>query len=95
MKDITTYINEADNRKPQTEKPGESWVAIDIVTPDDNAENQNKEKRSYRVVTYDTYMDMKKSGRMSNGTKIIYVDSLGPSCPSKEKAQEYIKKKKQ
>ena len=94
MKDITTYINETDNRKPQTEKPGESWVAIDIITPDTNSEDKTKEKRSYRVVTYDTYIDMKKSGRMANGTKIIYVDALGPSCPSKEKAQEYIKKKK-
>lgn len=92
MKDITTYIHEADNKKPQTDVPGESWVAIEVVTPD--KDDSTKTKSSTRVVTYDTYIDMKKSGSSSNGTKIISVNALSPSCPSKEKAQEYTKKKK-
>jgi hypothetical protein len=37
-------------------------------------------------------MDMKKSGQASNGTKVISVNAISPSCPSKEKAQEYTKK---
>lgn len=91
MKDLTTFIIEAE-KKTQVETPGETWVAIEIVTPDKNSEDPTKTKSSKRVVSYNTYMDMKKSGQSSNGTKVISVNAISPSCPSKEKAQEYTKK---
>ena len=91
MKDLTTFIIEAE-KKTQVETPGETWVAIEIVTPDKNSEDPTKTKSSKRVVSYNTYMDMKKSGQVSNGTKVISVNAISPSCPSKEKAQEYTKK---
>ena len=91
MKDLTTFIIEAE-KKTQVETPGETWVAIEIVTPDKNSEDPTKTKSSKRIVSYNTYMDMKKSGQASNGTKVISVNAISPSCPSKEKAQEYTKK---
>ena len=90
MKDIKTYIDEA-NKKEET---GKSWVAIEIVMPNENSEDGEKEKRSKRVVTYDTYMSMKNSGQMSSGKKIISVNTIGPSVASKEKAEEYIRNNK-
>ena len=69
MKDLKTFIIEAE-KKTQVETPGETWVAIEIVTPDKNSEDPTKTKSSKRVVSYNTYMDMKKSGQASNGTKL-------------------------
>lgn len=92
MKDLTIYLIEAE-KKTQVETPGETWVAIEIVTPDKNSEDPTKTKSSKRVVSYNTYMDMKKTGKSSNGTKVISVNAIGSSCPSKEMAQEYINKK--
>lgn len=91
MKDLTTFIIETE-KKTQVETPGETWVAIEVVTPDKNSKDPTKTKSSTRVVNYNTYMDMKKNGRASNGTKIISINAISPSCPSKEKAQEYTKK---
>lgn len=91
MKDITSYLIEAE-QKPKVQEPGETWVAIEIVTSDNNSEDPTKTKSSKRVVSYNTYMNMKKSGQASNGTKVISVNAISPSCPSKEKAQEYTKK---
>ena len=91
MKDLTIYLIEAE-QKPKVQEPGETYVAIEVVTPDKNSEDPTKTKSSRRVVSYNTYMDMKSTGRMSNGTRVLSVNSLGPSCPSKEKAQEYTKK---
>lgn len=91
MKNLTTYIIESE-RKPKAETVGETWVAIEIVIPDKNSGDPTKTKSSKRVVSYNTYIDMKKTGRASNGTKIISVNAISPSCPSKENAQKYTKK---
>ena len=91
MKDIVTYINETNK---QSEQSGESWVAIEVVMPNENSEDGEKEKRSKRVVNYNTYMNMKNSGQTSNGSKIISVNTIGPSVASKEKAEEYLKTNK-
>lgn len=90
MKDLKTYINEVNK---QNEQSGDSWVAIEIVTLNETPEDGEKEKRSKRVVNYNTYMDMKNNGCMSNGKKIISVNTIGPSVASKEKAEEYIHNK--
>lgn len=90
MKDLTAFIIEAD-KNSQNQKPGESWVKIEIISLD--KEDTTKEKHSTRVVSYNTYMEMKKNGRASNGEKIISVNAISPSYPSKEQAQEYKKNK--
>lgn len=88
MKDIITYINEA-----KTNANSDSWIAVEIVVPNDNPEDDKKEKRSKRVVNYSTYVNMKNSGYTTNGKKIISINAIGKSVPSKEKAKEYIKTK--
>ena len=90
MKDLKTYINETNK---QIESTGESWVAVEVVMPNENSEDGEKEKRSKKVVSYNTYMDMKNSGKTSSGARIISVTTIGPSVASKEKAQEYISNK--
>ena len=92
MKDIKTYINESS--KNNNNSTGDSWVAIEVVMPNDNSENGEKTKCSKRVVNYNTYMNMKNSGQTTNGTKIISVTTIGPSVASREKAEEYIHNKK-
>ena len=92
MKDIKTYISESS--KNNSNSTGDSWVAIEVVMPNENSEDNEKEKRSKRVVSYNTYMNMKNSGQTSNGSKIISVNTIGPSVASKEKAEEYIHNKK-
>ena len=64
MIDLITYINETNKR---SESSGNSWVAIEVVMPNENSEDNEKEKRSKRVVSYNTYMNMKNSGQTSNG----------------------------
>ena len=86
MKDIITYINEA-----KTNTNSDSWIAIEIVLPNDNPEDDKKEKRSKRVVNYSTYVNMKNSGYTTNGKKIISINAIGKSVTSKEKVQEYKK----
>ena len=88
MKDIITYINET-----KTNSNSDSWIAVEIVVPNDNPEDDKKEKRSKRVVNYGTYVNMKNSGYTTNGKKIISINAIGKSVPSKEKAKEYIKTK--
>ena len=92
MKDIKTYINESS--KNNSNSTGDSWVAIEVIMPNDNSENGEKTKRSKRVVSYNTYMNMKNSGQSSNGSKIISVTTIGASVASREKAEEYIHNKK-
>ena len=91
MKDIKTYINESS--KNDNNSTGDSWVAIEVVMPNENSEDDEKEKRSKRVVTYSTYVNMKNNGQTSSGAKIISVNTIGPSVASKEKAEEYIHSK--
>ena len=92
MKDIKTYINESS--KNNNNSNGDSWVAIEVVMPNDNSENGEKTKSSKRVVSYNTYMNMKNNGQSSNGSKIISVTTIGPSVASRDKAEEYIHSKK-
>lgn len=90
MKDLKSYINEVKNN--DSNASGDSWIAIEIVVPNENNEDDKKEKRSKRVVTYSTYINMKNSGLTTNGKKIISINTIGKSVPSKEQAKEYIKK---
>ena len=51
MKDITSFINESS--KNNNNSNGDSWVAIEVVMPNDNSENGEKTKCSKRVVNYE------------------------------------------
>ena len=80
MKDIIEYINEAvENKK---------WVAIEVTTAADHY--HSKDSTSQRVVSYDTYLDMKEKGHTKGYMTIKYIDKLSPICSTKEQAMEYI-----
>lgn len=81
MKDINEYI---------LEKAGDSgkWVAIEITTAADYY--HSKDTTSQRVVSYDTYLDMKEKGRTKGYMTIKYLDMLSPVCRSKDDAMTYI-----
>ena len=81
MKDINEYI---------LEKAGDSgkWVAIEITTASDFY--HDKDTTSQRVVSYDTYLDMKEEGRTKGYMTIKYLDMISPVCRSKDDAMTYI-----
>lgn len=81
MKDIKEFI---------LERAGDSgkWVAIQVTTSDHYY--SDKETTSQRVVSYDTYLDMKEKGRTKGYMTIKYLDMLSPVCNNKERAMEYI-----
>ena len=81
MKDIKEFI---------LEKAGDSgkWVAIEITTAADHY--HSKDTTSQRVVSYDTYLEMKEKGRTKGYMTIKYLDMLSPVCRSKEDAMTYI-----
>lgn len=80
MKDIKQYINEAAQNK--------QWVAIEVTTAADHY--HSKDSTSQRVVSYDTYLDMKENGHTKGMMTIKYIEKLSPVCNTKEQAMEYI-----
>jgi len=79
MKDITTFINESAEKK---------WVAISVTTDADYY--HPKETTSQRVVSLDTYQDMKDKGQTKGYMTIKYIEKISPVCKTKEEAMEYI-----
>lgn len=80
MKDICTFITEASADK--------QWVAISVTTAADDY--HKKDTTSQRVVSYDTYQEMKERGYTKGYMAIKYIEKLSPVCKSKEAAMEYI-----
>ena len=79
MKGIINYINE--------QKADTKWVAIEITTEDHFS---NKTHTSQRVVSYDTYQELRYNGYTKGMTKIISIDVLGSPSRDKEIAMSYI-----
>lgn len=81
MKSINKYI---------TEKAGDSgkWVAIEITTAADGI--HDKDKTSQRVISLDTYYDMKEKGYTKGQMTIKYLNKISPVCNSKEAAMSYL-----
>ena len=80
MKSLNNYINEAikDNK----------WIAIEVTT--EAYHYHSKDSTSQRVVSYDTYLDMKEKGYTRGMMKVKHVEKLSPVCNTKEQAMEYI-----
>lgn len=80
MKDITAYITEKQNTG--------AWIAVSVTTATDHY--HDKETTTQRVVSYDTYLDMKDNRRTRGYMTIKSVDALGPKCATKEEAMGYL-----
>ena len=81
MRNIVDYINEAKTKNDE-------WVAIEVTTAADSF--HSKDTTSQRVVSYDTYQEMKEKGHTKGYMTIKYIDKLSPVCKTKEQAMEYI-----
>ena len=79
MKNLKNFIVEAAEKK---------WVAIDITTAADSY--HSKDSTSQRVVSYDTYQEMKEKGRTKGYMTIKHIEMISPVCNSKEAAMEFI-----
>ena len=79
MRDITVFLNEAAEKE---------WVAISVTTAADHY--HDKDSTSQRVVSYDTYQEMKEKGHTKGYMTIKHIEKLSPVCKTKEAAMEYI-----
>ena len=80
MKTILDYINE--------KKENQEWIAISVTTAADIY--HSKDSTTQRVVSYDTYREMKEKGHTKGYMTIKSIEELGPVCKSKEAAMEFI-----
>ena len=80
MKNINTYLLE--------KKETEEWVAISVTTAADHY--HSKDSTTQRVVSYDTYQEMKEKGHTKGYMTIKSIEKLGPVCKTKEQAMEYL-----
>ena len=69
MRNITVFLNEAAEKK---------WVAISVTTAADYY--HDKDSTSQRVVSYDTYQEMKEKGHTKGYMTIKYIEKLSPIC---------------
>lgn len=83
MKSLTEVIQEA--------KEDVRWVAISVTTDDPYKE---KNVVSQRVVTVDTYNELRKNGHTRSHSTIVSIDVLSPKCRTREEAMEYIEQPK-
>ena len=79
MKDITLFLNEAAEKE---------WVAISVTTAADHY--HDKDSTSQRVVSVDTYDEMRDSGRTKSGAKVLSVSKLCSPTKDKEMAMSYL-----
>ena len=79
MKGLVEYIKEA--------KKTDEWIAIAVTT---EADSYHKEQTTERVVSYDTYLELRNSGRTKGYMRIAHIEKLGPVCKTKEAAMEFL-----
>ena len=93
MKNITEYISldenllSLDNYILEASNDNK-WIAISVTTKGNFYDE--KEKTSQRVVTVDTYNELKNSGHTKGYMTVSHVETLGPVCKTKEQAMEFL-----
>ena len=80
MKSINEYILE--------KKENQEWIAIEVTTAADSY--HSKDSTSQRVVSVDTYQEMKEKGHTKGYMIIKSIEKLSPVCKSKEDAMSYL-----
>lgn len=79
MKSLIEVIQEA--------KDDVRWVAISVTTDDPYKE---KNVTSQRVVSVDTYNELREKGHTKSHSTIVSIDVLSPKCRTREEAMGYI-----
>lgn len=80
MKNINTYLLE--------KKENNEWIAISVTTAADHY--HSKDSTTQRVVSYDTYQEMREKGHTKGYMTIKSIEKLSPVCKTKEAAMEYL-----
>ena len=80
MKHTSEYILEKNEDK--------EWIAISVTTAADLY--HSKDSTTQRVVTVDTYQEMKEKGHTKGYMTIKSIEKLSPVCNSKEQAMEFL-----
>ena len=80
MKQLTKYILE--------KQENQEWIAISVTTAADHY--HSKDSTSQRVVSVDTYREMKEKGHTKGYMTIKSIEVLSPVCKSKENAMNYL-----
>ena len=97
MKSIERYLNEAlikkgsniDMTPPSTaKKDSKKWVAVEVKTQDHF--DRNKVHTSQRVVTVETYWELRNKDYTRGMMKILGVTQLSPVCGKRENAESYL-----
>lgn len=86
MKSVISCINEKLN--------AQKWVAISITTRSNDGWDYGKETTSERVVSYETYQNLKQ-GKTKGYREVVSVETLGPVCSTKVEAMEFLSAKQQ
>ena len=81
MKSVISCINEKLN--------AQKWVAISVTTRSNDGWDYGKEITSERVVSYETYQNLKQ-GKTKGYREVVRVDTLGPVCSTKLKAMDFL-----
>lgn len=81
MKSVVSCINEELN--------AQKWVAISVTTRSTNGWDYGKETTSERVVSYETYQNLKR-GETKGYREVVSVETLGPVCSTKLKAMDFL-----
>lgn len=79
MKNITEFIHEAASET--------YWVAVEVTTKEWGSD---KSRTSQRVVSIDTYDEMRDSGRTKSGAEVLGVSKLCSPTKDKEMAMSYL-----
>lgn len=86
MKSVISCINEKLN--------AQKWVAISVTTRSTNGWDYGKQSTSERVVSYETYQNLKQ-GKTKGYREVVSVETLGPVCSTKVEAMEFLSAKQQ
>ena len=81
MKSVISCINEKLN--------AQKWVAISVTTRSTNGWDYGKQSTSERVVSYETYQNLKQ-GKTKGYREVVSVETLGPVCSTKLKAMDFL-----
>ena len=81
MKQVIEYVAEAQNKN--------EWIAVEVTTAGDSVHGW-KDSISQRVISLDTYYEMREKGHTKGYMVIKHIEKLSPVCKSKEEAMNYI-----
>lgn len=97
MLSLSQFIDEALIKKDtkvditppsRSKKDSKKWIAVEVETED--SFDRNKSHTSQRVVTVETFYELKNKDYTKGMMKILSVTQLSPVCNNREDAESYL-----